>query len=62
MEIIRSARLHRYQHANPQEEGQVSHLEEEFAAHMGTKYCMAVNSCGCSLFLALKALDVGPGD
>jgi dTDP-4-amino-4,6-dideoxygalactose transaminase len=23
---------------------------------------MAVNSCGCAMFLALKALDVGPGD
>ena len=59
---MKTARLHRYQHADPKEEGQVSHLEEEFAAHMGHKYCMAVNSCGSAMFLALKAIGVGPGD
>jgi dTDP-4-amino-4,6-dideoxygalactose transaminase len=59
---MRSGRLHRYQHANPKEEGEVSQLEEEFANHMGSKYCMAVNSCGCAMFLALKGLGVGQGD
>ena len=37
-------------------------LEEEFAALMGARYCVAVNSCGCALFLALRAAGVGPGD
>ena len=37
-------------------------LEEEFAAYMGARYCVAVNSCGCALFLALRGSGVGPGD
>lgn len=37
-------------------------LEEEFAAYAGRKYCLGVNSCGCSLFVALKAVGVEPGD
>jgi dTDP-4-amino-4,6-dideoxygalactose transaminase len=37
-------------------------LEEEFAAYMGASYCVAVNSCGGSLFLALRGAGVGPGD
>ncbi len=37
-------------------------LEEEFAAYMGMKYCVGVNSCGCSLFVALKAAGVEHGD
>ena len=37
-------------------------LEEEFAALAGSKYCLGVNSGGCSLFIALKAIGVEPGD
>jgi dTDP-4-amino-4,6-dideoxygalactose transaminase len=37
-------------------------LEEEFAAYMGARYCVAVNSCGCALFLALRGAGVRPGD
>ena len=37
-------------------------LEEEFAAYMGARYCVAVNSCGCALFLALRGSGVNPGD
>ena len=37
-------------------------LEVEFARYAERKYCVGVNSCGCALFIALKAAGVGPGD
>ena len=37
-------------------------LEEEFAKYMGTKFCAAINSCGCALFLALKSVGVEFGE
>ncbi|MCP4328616.1 MAG: aminotransferase class I/II-fold pyridoxal phosphate-dependent enzyme [Alphaproteobacteria bacterium] len=37
-------------------------LEQEFAAYLGIRYVVGVNSGGCAIFLALKAAGVGPGD
>ncbi len=37
-------------------------LEEEFAALAGRRYCVAVNSGGCALYLALASAGVAPGD
>jgi dTDP-4-amino-4,6-dideoxygalactose transaminase len=37
-------------------------LEEEFAAYMGMKFCVGVNSGGCSMFIAMRALGIGAGD
>lgn len=37
-------------------------FEEEFAEYVGAKYAIAVNSATSGLFLALKALGIGPGD
>jgi len=37
-------------------------LEQEFAALLGRKYCIAVNSGGSAIFLALKAAGVQAGD
>lgn len=37
-------------------------LEVEFAALLGSKYCIAVNSGGSAIFLALKAAGVCAGD
>ncbi len=37
-------------------------FEKEFAAHTGTKYCVAVTSGTAALITAVAALDVGPGD
>lgn len=37
-------------------------LEEAFAAYMGTKYCVGLNSGGCALFVALRAAGVAHGD
>ncbi len=37
-------------------------FEEEFAAYVGAKYAISLNSCTAGLFLSLAALGVGPGD
>jgi len=38
------------------------HFEEEFAAYIGMKYCVAVSNGTTALQVALSALEVGPGD
>jgi dTDP-4-amino-4,6-dideoxygalactose transaminase len=53
--------LHRYGKAKGDEQD-VLELEREYAAYMGVKYCVGINSCGCGLFMALKCVDVKPGD
>lgn len=58
--LMRSGRLHRYgeqggDHPDP------SLLEREFAAYVGSRYCVALSSCGAAMFIALKALGVKPG-
>lgn len=40
----------------------VQQFEKEFAAFVGAKHAVAVNSCTAALFLALKAKGIGPGD
>jgi dTDP-4-amino-4,6-dideoxygalactose transaminase len=59
--LMRSGRLHRYG-----EQGmgypEPSLLEQEYAAYVGSKYCVAVSSCGVAMFIALKALGVKAGD
>ena len=59
--LMRSGRLHRY---GEQGSGypEPSLLEQEYAQYIGSKYCVAVSSCGAAMFLALKALGVEPGD
>lgn len=59
--LMRRGRLHRYgeQGAGTPEPAL---LEQEYAAYVGAKYCVAVSSCGAAMFLALKALGVQPGN
>ncbi len=59
--VLRHGRLHRY-NTVPGEAGEVALLEEEFAAAMGARYCLAVASGGYALGCALRALGVAPGD
>ncbi|MBN1543049.1 DegT/DnrJ/EryC1/StrS family aminotransferase, partial [candidate division KSB1 bacterium] len=40
----------------------VQEFEEKFAALIGTRYAIGVNSGTDALFLSLKALEIGPGD
>jgi len=61
VEVMRHGRLHRYNTA----EGELSEtalLEQEFAAQMGAKYCLAVASGGYALATALRAVGVQAGD
>jgi dTDP-4-amino-4,6-dideoxygalactose transaminase len=59
--LMASGKLHRYGEvgAKPSE---VSSLEAAFAAEVGARYCVAMNSCGSTMFVALKASGVRPGD
>jgi dTDP-4-amino-4,6-dideoxygalactose transaminase len=41
---------------------EVAAFEEEFAAFMGSSYCVGLNSGLDALTLALRALEIGPGD
>jgi dTDP-4-amino-4,6-dideoxygalactose transaminase len=41
---------------------EVERFEQEFAAYVGTKYCIALNTGTAALHLALASLGVGPGD
>lgn len=59
--VMRSGRLHRYNTA-PGDDGEVANLEQEFAASVGAKYCLAVASGGYAMGAALRAVGVGPGD
>lgn len=59
--LMASGMLHRYGETGgaPSE---VSLLEREFAHEVGARYCVAMNSCGSTMFVALKAAGVRPGD
>jgi dTDP-4-amino-4,6-dideoxygalactose transaminase len=59
--LMRTGRLHRY---GEQGAGypEPSLLEQDYAAYVGSKYCVAVSSCGAAMFIALKALGVQPQD
>lgn len=61
VELMRSGRLFRYGEMGA-DQLDVSLLEREFAALIGRRYCVAVNSGGGALFLALKVAGVEPGD
>jgi perosamine synthetase len=37
-------------------------FEKQFSEYVGTKHAVAVNSCTAALHLAMRALNVGPGD
>ncbi len=59
--VLRSGRLHRYNTL----EGEISEaalLEQEYAAYMGQRYCLACTSGGYSLHIALKAAGIQPGE
>ena len=54
-QMLQSGDLFRY---TAPENAPVTLLERDFAAHMGTKYALAVSSCSAALFLSLKALGL----
>jgi dTDP-4-amino-4,6-dideoxygalactose transaminase len=59
--VMRHGRLHRYNTAED-EIAETALLEQEFAALVGAKYCVAVASGGYAMATALRAVGVKPGD
>lgn len=59
--LLRSGWLHRYGETLG-DASDAALLEEEFAAHLGARHCVAVNSCGSAMYLALLCTGVRPGD
>ncbi|MCR8826441.1 DegT/DnrJ/EryC1/StrS family aminotransferase [Pseudosulfitobacter koreensis] len=59
--VMRHGRLHRY-NTVAGEVAETALLEQEFAASVGAKYCLAVASGGYAMSTALRALGVKPGD
>ena len=61
IEVMRAGKLHRY---GEDRTGvpEATALEQDYAAYIGKKYCAALNSCGASMFVALKCASVGQGD
>lgn len=59
--LMRSGKLHRYGETGGKP-SEVSALEAEFAQELGVRYCVAMNSCGSTMFVALKAAGVRHGD
>jgi dTDP-4-amino-4,6-dideoxygalactose transaminase len=59
--VLKSGWLHRYGETLG-ENSDASLLENEFADTVGAKYCVATNSCGAAMFLALTCAGVKPGD
>lgn len=60
-QLLATGRLHRYNTA-PGEPSDVALLESEFAAYLGSNYCVALSSCGSALYVALKCAGVTHGD
>ncbi|MCF6445279.1 DegT/DnrJ/EryC1/StrS aminotransferase family protein [Nereida sp. MMG025] len=61
MAVLHHGRLHRY-NTDGNEVAEAALLEEEFAAQMGAKYCLACASGGYAMATALRACGVKPGD
>merc|ERR1712032_605554 len=59
MLMLESGDLFRYNREDAQ--SPVSLVEKQLADYMGFKYCVALNSCGSALFLALRAVGVAKG-
>lgn len=61
LRVLQSGRLHRYNVAEG-EYGETALLEQEFAASVGSKYCLAVASGGYAMATALRSVGVKAGD
>jgi dTDP-4-amino-4,6-dideoxygalactose transaminase len=61
LKLMQSGRLHRYNTA-ADEVSEVSLLEKEYAGYVGSRYCLGLSSCGSAIYIALKSVDVTPGD
>lgn len=62
MDVLETGRPFRWYGPGAQPPVKVSTFEKEFAAHMQTKYALAVTSGTAALQCAMAALGIGPGD
>ena len=61
LDVLRGGRLHRY-NTLAGETAEAALLEQEYAAYLGSKYCLACTSGGYALHIALKAAGLEPGE
>ena len=61
VEVMKTGRLHRY-NVEAGDLSEASHLEAEYAAWQGARYCLACTSGGYAIQVALRAAGVTPGD
>jgi dTDP-4-amino-4,6-dideoxygalactose transaminase len=61
VELMQKGAMYRY-NVPDAESSVVSLCEKEVTEYTGHKYCVALNSCGSALFLALLCAGVQPGD
>lgn len=61
LDVLRHGRLHRY-NTGPGEISETAHLEQEFAAFVGSRFALACASGGYAMGTALRAVGVKPGD
>lgn len=59
--VLRAGWLHRYGETMG-DASEASLLEADFAALLGSRYVVAVNSCGSAMFLSMLCTGVKPGD
>lgn len=59
--LMHSGKLHRYGETDGSPNA-VSQLEARFAEELAVRYCVAMNSCGSTMFVALKSTGVRAGD
>ncbi len=59
--LMESGKMHRYGETGAKP-GEAAALEAQFAAELGLPYCVAMNSCGSTMFAALRCSGVKPGD
>ncbi len=58
---MQAGRTFRYGPKEPVD-SQVSLFERDFAAYLGVRHAVAVNSCGAAMFIALRIAGLEPGD
>ncbi len=61
MEVLDAKYLFRY-YGPKETPSKVRGLEEQYERRLGSRHCLALNSCTSSLISALVALGIGPGD
>jgi 8-amino-3,8-dideoxy-alpha-D-manno-octulosonate transaminase len=61
LEVLDNKYLFRY-YGPKESPSKVKALEDQYAKFLGSKHCLALNSCTSALISALVAVGVGPGD